>query len=110
MTRIAPYYKAVVAVLVPFLTALGAALLEDSAGGGAVTPNEWIVSIVAGLVAGGAVFAVPNKDPLAKHQLESVQPPTLFDERGAYDTGNLLVTLACIVFIICGLIFIVRSF
>ena len=76
MEAIAPYYKAVTALLVPFLTLIGAALLETSDGGSTVMTNEWIAAVVAALLAGGAVFAVPNRDPEGEHQDESVQPPT----------------------------------
>lgn len=75
LDKVAPYYKAVTAVVVPFLGSLGTALLEDSAGGGSITASEWIAAVVLGLVAGGAVFTVPNKDPEGEHQQESVQPP-----------------------------------
>jgi len=75
MDKIAPYYKAVTAVAVPFLGSIGTALLADSAGGSSITASEWISAAVLGLVAGGAVFAVPNKDYEGKHQAESVQPP-----------------------------------
>ena len=75
MDKVAPYYKAVTALLVPFLTLIGAALLDTSDGGSTVMTNEWITAIVASLVAGGAVFAVPNLDPTATHQRQSVQPP-----------------------------------
>ena len=74
MDKIAPYYKAVTGVLVAFLGSLGTALLEDSAGGSSITASEWISAAVLGLVAGGAVFTVPNKDPEGEHQAESVQP------------------------------------
>lgn len=75
MDKIAPYYKAVTGVVVPFLTQIGAALLDSSDGGSAITAHEWISAVVISLVAGGAVFTVPNKDPNAQHQAESVQPP-----------------------------------
>ena len=75
MNAIAPYYKAVAAFVVPFLTAIIAALLETSDGGSKVMTNEWLTAIVAALLAGGVVFAVPNLDPNAQHQAESVQPP-----------------------------------
>lgn len=74
MKRLAPYYKAVTGILVPFLTTLGAALVESSDGGSTITAHEWIGAVVVGLVGGGAVFAVPNKDPHGTHQDESVQP------------------------------------
>lgn len=75
MEKIAPYYKAVVGLLVAFLGSLGTALLEDSAGGSTITASEWISAAVVGLVASGAVFAVPNRDPAGTHQDESTQPP-----------------------------------
>lgn len=75
LDKISPYYKAVTGLLVPFLGSLGSALLEDSAGGTAITSSEWITAVVLGLVAGGAVFTIPNLDPSADHQDESVQPP-----------------------------------
>lgn len=70
MSTIAPYAKALVAALVAGLTALGTALAD-----GNVEPVEWTGVIVAFLVALGAVFAVPNKDPEGEHQDESTQPP-----------------------------------
>ena len=75
MDVIAPYYKAVTAIIVPFLTQIGAGLLGPSDGGSTITPYEWISAIIISLVAGGAVFTVKNKDPNATHQDESVMPP-----------------------------------
>lgn len=75
MTKIAPYYKAVAGLLVPFLGSLGTALLDDSAGGSSITASEWISAVVIGLAAGGAVFQISNKDPEGEHQDESTQPP-----------------------------------
>lgn len=65
LDRIAPYYKAVTGLLIPFLTSIGAALLETSDGGSAITAHEWVAATLVALIAGGAVFAVPNKDPQA---------------------------------------------
>ena len=61
MNALAPYYKAVAGLLVPFLTSIGAALVESSDGGSNITATEWVAAIVVGLVAGGAVFAIPNQ-------------------------------------------------
>ena len=80
--KVAPYYKALAGIVVPFLTSVGAALLESSDGGTAITTHEWITAVVVAVVAGGAVFTVPNKDPQGEHQDESVQPP---DERPRRD-------------------------
>jgi hypothetical protein len=60
MDAIAPYYKSLTALLVPFLTAIGAALLDSSEDGSTITTSEWIGAVVIGLVAGGAVFAAPR--------------------------------------------------
>jgi hypothetical protein len=55
MNRIAPYYKAVTAALVTFLTAIATAL--DSNG---ISSQEWITAVIALLIGGGAVFTIPN--------------------------------------------------
>ena len=123
MDKIAPYYKAVAGLLVPFLTAIGVALTAGSDNGSTITGNEWITAIVAGLLAGGVVFAVPNKDPNAEHQEESVQPPDVVDvfdqeqyeprhgngELGVFDTG-FLVAFACLIIIIVGIVWLVQAF
>lgn len=75
MEKIAPYYKAVAGLLVPFLGSLGTALLASSDGGTSITASEWISATVLGLVAGTTVFAVENKDPLGTHQHQSTTPP-----------------------------------
>lgn len=67
---IAPYAKAWTAAVVAGLTALGTALIDEQ-----VSPAEWVGVAVATLGALGAVYAVPNRDPAADHQDESVQPP-----------------------------------
>lgn len=77
MNKIAPYYKAATAVVVPFLGAVGAALTAQSDGGSNITATEWLGAIVLALVSGGAVFAVPNKDYDGTHQDQSTQPPAL---------------------------------
>jgi hypothetical protein len=63
--KLSPYYKAAAGFLA---AALGAT-------DGGVTSQEWLTILLAGLGGSGLVFVVPNKDPLAKHQRESVQPP-----------------------------------
>ena len=75
MTTFAPYAKALIGALVAALGALGAALTPDADGLVSVTPGEWVAVVSALLVGLLAVFAVPNKDPEAEHQDESVQPP-----------------------------------
>lgn len=75
MDKIAPYYKAVAGFLVPLLTQLLAAVQNGSDGGSKITTAEWLTAILTSLAAGGVVFMIPNKDPEAAHQDESVQPP-----------------------------------
>jgi hypothetical protein len=82
--KIAPYAKAVIGALVGALAALSQALDDDS-----VTKNEWVGVAIALLGGLAFVFAVPNRDPEAAHQDESVQPP----ERGAVDAW-LILTIA----------------
>lgn len=64
------YLKAVTAALVAGLTAIITGLDDD-----ALNTQEWVQALVAFLVALGAVWAIPNKDPEGTHQDESVQPP-----------------------------------
>lgn len=69
MNSIAPYAKAIVGAAVAGLGAAGTALTD-----GVVSGQEWVAIASATLVALGVVFGVPNKDPEAEHQDESVQP------------------------------------
>lgn len=75
MDRIAPYWKAVVGFVAPGAVALGAAVTEASDGGSSITGAEWTTALVACVVTSAAVFSVPNRDPYATHQEQSVQPP-----------------------------------
>jgi hypothetical protein len=112
LDKIAPYYKALAAFLVPLLGSLGTALTASSDNGSEITGFEWVQAVSLALVAGGVVFGVPNKDPQARHQDESVQPPDDFTRRyegGAFDSG-LLIAVAAVVVIVAGLIFIAQAF
>lgn len=71
MDKITPIMKAIVGALIAGLGSLSQAL-DD----GSVDAQEWIAVVIATLAAFGVVWAVPNKDPKAEHQDESVQPPT----------------------------------
>lgn len=64
------YLKAIVAALVAALTSLYQALDNE-----AVTNQEWVAIVLAGLIALGTVWGVPNLDPHGKRQRDSVQPP-----------------------------------
>jgi hypothetical protein len=74
--KLAPYAKAIVAAGTGFLGAYVTAVSD-----GVVTTSEWVFVAVTTLVSGAAVFGVPNKDPEATHQQESVQPPRGFQDR-----------------------------
>ena len=71
MTTIAPYFKALTAALIAGASA-AIPLVDDG-----LTASEGLGIAVAFLTALSAVYAVPNKDPQAEHQAESVQPPQL---------------------------------
>lgn len=75
MNTIKPYLKAVAGFIAPGVVGLAAALQDGSPGGSSVTTAEWVGIAAACLLTGGAVYGVPNKDPQALHQDESVQPP-----------------------------------
>lgn len=53
--------KAIAGYLVPPLFLLGAFLLPGSDGGSAITGQEWIGIVVAGLTGGTVVYAIPNR-------------------------------------------------
>lgn len=77
MNAVAPYYKALAALLVPFLGSIIAAMQDASPGGSNIVGSEWLAAVVLALVSGGVVFGVPNTDPAGGHQSESVQPPAV---------------------------------
>lgn len=56
MSVIAPYAKAIIAALVAFLTAISTGLVADG-----LSWSEIVTSLIALLVAAGAVFTVPNR-------------------------------------------------
>ena len=59
MKNVAPYAKAVVAGLVAGLSVISSALALD----GSLSPQDYVSAALALLVAGSAVFAVPNQIP-----------------------------------------------
>lgn len=61
MKRIAPYWKAVLGFVTPGAVIIGSSVLETSDGGTTITSAEWVAAIVAMIVTGGAVYAVPNE-------------------------------------------------
>lgn len=59
LTKIAPYYKAVMGFLVPAAGGVLAAIQDSSPGGSTITKEEWIGCAALGIVTGGAVWAAP---------------------------------------------------
>jgi hypothetical protein len=70
MTSIAPYAKALTGAAIAGLASLQQALDDSS-----VSAQEWTGVAIATLSGLALVWAIPNKDPEAQHQAESVQPP-----------------------------------
>ena len=68
MDKVTPYLKAYSALIGAVCTALLGIYGPDTEVG------HWLTIVVAVLSA-VATYAVPNKDPRARHQAESVQPP-----------------------------------
>lgn len=56
------YRKAVLGAITPSVIALVAAVQDASPAGSSITGPEWVGIIAAGLLTGGIVGAVPNKD------------------------------------------------
>lgn len=102
MNTIAPYMKAVVAFIAPGAVSLIAALNDDSKGGDAIVQSEWIAALLACVVTAAAVYAIPNRDPQATHQDESVQPP----EAGQVSVVGALVVAVLVVLLLVLLGFI----
>jgi hypothetical protein len=75
MNKLAPYWKTVVGFIAPGAVLIGSAVTEASDGGSTITAAEWVTAVVACIVTSAAVYGVPNRDPHALHQQESVQPP-----------------------------------
>ena len=76
--NIKPYAKAIVGAAIAGLGTLQQALDDNG-----VTAQEWTGVAIATLSGLALIWAIPNKDPQAEHQDESVQPPerpSLFDE------------------------------
>lgn len=76
MTKIAPYWKAVIGFIAPGAVIIGASTLPGSDGGSVVTGSEIITAAVACVVTSAGVYAKGNKDDRGSHQSESVQPPS----------------------------------
>lgn len=94
MTSIAPYAKAVIGALVA-----GLASLQQALDDGTLSAQEWTGVAIATLSGLALIWAIPNKDPEAAHQDESVQPP-----EDGYASLPVLILVAvlvvCVVFLV----------
>jgi hypothetical protein len=70
MDKIAPYYKAVAGALIPFLTAISVSLQD-----GTLTGQDWVQALIALIVGGGVVFAVPNIPNKPQSTTTTRKPP-----------------------------------
>jgi hypothetical protein len=91
MNKLAPYWKAVVAFLVPGVIAVSYASRD-----GVLTRSEWITAACSCLITAASVYFVPNKDPNATHQDESVQPP----QAGVGDVLYVLLVAAAVILVV----------
>jgi hypothetical protein len=73
--RIGSYAKAIVGFIAPGVVTIGGALTVNSDGGGNVTPYEWVTALIACLVTGGFVAAVPNKPYVQVDRDTVILPP-----------------------------------
>lgn len=61
MTRIAPYWKAVLGFVAPGVVTLVGAVQDGSPGGSTVTGQEWVFVVATCVLTAAGVYAVPNK-------------------------------------------------
>lgn len=60
MTKIAPYWKAVIAFFAPAATLVIIAVTESSPGGSSITSGEWITALATCIVTSAAVYSKSN--------------------------------------------------
>ena len=80
LDKIKPYAKAVMAGVVAGAGAIATGYADET-----LSTGEIWMAVSAGLTAAGATWVIPNRDPKAEHQEESVQPPYKGDEPTTYD-------------------------
>lgn len=64
MTKLAQYWKGVLAFVGPGAVIIGSSVLTGSDGGTAITTAEWVTAAVACVVTSGLVVTKSNADPL----------------------------------------------
>jgi uncharacterized membrane protein len=60
-SKITSYAKAIVGFLAPGVVVIGSSLADASDGGSQITTFEIVSALIACLVTGGFVYAVPNR-------------------------------------------------
>lgn len=88
------YAKAIAAFVSAFAVPFAGALTETSDHGNIVTQGEWITALVAGLVGGFAVAAIPNRPPAGQPSDPGVS------EQGHVDLAVVLVAVAAAVVVL----------
>jgi hypothetical protein len=61
LTKIAPYYKAIVGFAAPGAVLITAAVQEASPGNSAITTAEWVTAVCACVVTAAGVYSAPWK-------------------------------------------------
>lgn len=92
------YAKALTAAITAAAVPLGGAVTASSDQGSTITQGEWITTIVAAIVAGFAVAAVPNRPPKGRPSDPAIS------EQG-YTLVDVLVIVAVILLIVVLLLF-----
>jgi hypothetical protein len=73
--KIGTYLKAIVGFVAPGVVAIGSALTVNSDGGGDITQYEWVSALIACLVTGGFVYAIPNQPYIKTEQDPAMEDP-----------------------------------
>lgn len=60
--NIGQFAKAIFAGIVAFLSSVVVVMVGD-VGFGDITDGQWVAAVLAGLIAGGGVFGIPNAMP-----------------------------------------------
>lgn len=60
MKTVAPYWKAILAFVVPGVVTLSSALAPSSGGGERITSTEWVTALFACILTAGAVYSKTN--------------------------------------------------
>jgi hypothetical protein len=87
--KIGTYFKAIVGFVAPGVVAIGSALTVNSDGGGNITQYEWVSALIACLVTGGFVYAIPNQPYVKREQDPAMEDPAPDPQPGLGHPENL---------------------